>query len=61
VVRRGGGGPGSLGWLQAGCFGLAQREQYYFLFIQTILNCPEFESTKWRISQTQKISNKMWF
>jgi hypothetical protein len=41
--------------------GPTQCEQFYFWFIQTILNCPEFESTKWRTLQTQKISNKIWF
>jgi hypothetical protein len=39
----------------------AQHEHSYFLFIQPILNCPEFESTKWRTSQTQNFSNKIWF
>jgi hypothetical protein len=39
----------------------AQCEQSYFLFIQTILNCPKFESTKWRTFQTKKYSNKIWF
>jgi hypothetical protein len=44
------GGGGLAQW--ADCFGLAQCEQSYFLFIQTIVNCPKFESTKWRSSQT---------
>jgi hypothetical protein len=47
-------GEGAWGWgglaLWAGCFGPAQCEQSYFCFIQTILNCPKFESTKWRTS-----------
>jgi hypothetical protein len=38
---RGGRGGGPAWW--AGCFGPAQCEQSYFLFIQTILNCPGFE------------------
>jgi hypothetical protein len=41
-----------VGWMQASCFRMSHCEQSYFLFIQTILNCPKFESTKWRTSQT---------